>query len=84
MMKPVENFKISLRELGANKMRTALTMLGIIFGVGAVIAMLSIGEGARQETLDQIKLLGTNNIIINTKAVEQNSIRGFKKLSKVC
>lgn len=72
MMKPIENFKISMRELGANKLRTALTMLGIIFGVGAVIAMLSIGEGARQETLEQIKLLGTNNIIINTKAVEQN------------
>jgi len=71
-MKPIENLKISLRELTANKMRTALTMLGIIFGVGAVIAMLSIGEGARQETLDQIKLLGTNNIIINAKAVDKN------------
>lgn len=72
-MKPVENLKISLRELNANKMRTSLTMLGIIFGVGAVIGMLSIGEGARQETLDQIKLLGTNNIIINAKDVEEGN-----------
>jgi putative ABC transport system permease protein len=45
-------------------------MLGIIFGVAAVISMLSIGEGAKQETLQQIELLGTNNIIINKKAVE--------------
>ncbi len=63
-MNKIENFKIGIAELKANMLRTALTMLGIIFGVGAVIAMLSIGEGARQETLEQIELLGTNNIII--------------------
>ncbi|MFH1195579.1 MAG: ABC transporter permease [bacterium] len=60
-----ENLIIGFVELRANKMRTFLTMLGIVFGVGAVIGMLSIGEGARQETLEQIELLGTNNIIIN-------------------
>ena len=63
-MNKKDNFLIGLKELASNKMRTSLTMLGIIFGVGAVIAMLSIGEGARQETLEQIELLGTNNIII--------------------
>lgn len=68
-MRKIDNLKIGLAELKANKLRTALTMLGIIFGVGAVIAMLSIGEGARQETLEQIELLGTNNIIINKKIV---------------
>ncbi len=72
-MKKIENFKIGLTELKSNKMRTSLTMLGIIFGVGAVIAMLSIGEGARQETLEQIELLGTNNIIINTKKIPKSS-----------
>ena len=66
-MKQHENFIIGLTELRTNKLRTFLTMLGIIFGVGAVISMLSIGEGARQETLDQIELLGTNNIIIKGK-----------------
>ncbi len=66
-MREIENFYTGVAALRSNKLRTALTMLGIIFGVGAVIAMLSIGEGARQETLDQIELLGTNNIIINTK-----------------
>jgi putative ABC transport system permease protein len=48
----------------ANKMRSVLTALGIIFGVSAVIAMLAIGNGAQQEILDQIKLVGVNNIII--------------------
>lgn len=66
-MKEMENFKIGLAELKSNKLRTSLTMLGIIFGVGAVIAMLSIGEGARRETLEQIELMGTNNIIIKEK-----------------
>ncbi|MCF8242270.1 MAG: ABC transporter permease [Melioribacteraceae bacterium] len=71
-MKKSDIFKIGLVELRANKLRTFLTMLGIVFGVGAVIAMLSIGEGARQETLEQIELLGTNNIIIKSKkAVQQ-------------
>ena len=44
-------------------------MLGIIFGVGSVISMLSIGEGARTETLEQIELLGSNNIIIRSEEV---------------
>lgn len=46
-------------------------MLGVIFGVGAVIAMLSIGEGAKREALEQISILGINNIIINAKAPDQ-------------
>lgn len=58
---------ISIDALVAHKMRTFLTMLGIIFGVGAVISMLSIGEGAKQEALEQISILGINNIIINAK-----------------
>lgn len=47
-----------------HKFRTFLTMLGIIFGVAAVIAMLSIGEGAKQDALEQIELLGMRNIIV--------------------
>jgi len=42
-------------------------MLGVIFGVAAVIAMLSIGEGAKQEALEQISILGINNIIVNSQ-----------------
>ncbi|MFC1726477.1 ABC transporter permease [candidate division KSB1 bacterium] len=59
-----ESFNIGIEALKSHKLRSFLTMLGIIFGVGAVISMLSIGEGAKQEALDQIKLLGMNNIII--------------------
>ena len=48
----------------ANKLKSILTGLGIIFGVAAVISMLAIGNGARQEILDQIKMVGVNNIVI--------------------
>ncbi len=58
------NLNIALDAVFANKFRSVLTALGIIFGVGAVIAMLAIGNGARQEILDQMKLVGVNNIII--------------------
>jgi putative ABC transport system permease protein len=55
---------VSLESLMTHKFRTFLTMLGIIFGVAAVIAMLSIGEGAKQDALEQIELLGMRNIIV--------------------
>lgn len=60
----IYNLNIALDAVFANKFRSMLTALGIIFGVGAVIAMLAIGTGARQEILDQMKLVGVNNIII--------------------
>lgn len=59
------NFHIALEALLANKVRTLLTALGIIFGVSAVIAMLAVGNGAQQEVLEQIKLVGVNNIVIS-------------------
>lgn len=59
------NFQIAFQAILANKMRSMLTALGIIFGVAAVIAMLAIGNGARQEILEQIKLVGVNNIVIS-------------------
>ncbi len=64
------NFNIAIEAIAYNKLRALLTSLGIIFGVGSVIAMLAIGSGARQEILDQIRLLGANNIII-TPIVQQ-------------
>ena len=59
-----ETFELSTAGLMSHKLRTVLTMLGIIFGVGAVISMLSIGEGAKQEALDQISQMGIHNIIV--------------------
>jgi putative ABC transport system permease protein len=58
------NLLIAIDAVFANKIRSLLTALGIIFGVAAVIAMLAIGNGAQQEILDQIKLVGVNNIVI--------------------
>jgi putative ABC transport system permease protein len=58
------NLFIAIDAVIANKIRSLLTALGIIFGVAAVIAMLAIGNGAQQEILDQIKLVGVNNIVI--------------------
>ena len=65
-----ESFSVSLEGISTHKLRTFLTMLGIIFGVAAVIAMLSIGAGAKKEALDQIKLLGMNNVIIRSNPIE--------------
>src|SRR6266480_5020569 len=56
--------------VGHNKLRASLTSLGILFGVASVIAMLAIGNGAEQEILAQMKLLGANNIVI-TPIVQQ-------------
>ena len=57
-------FKIALRSLRANKLRTFLTTLGIIIGVASVISMISLGEGARQQTLSTIAKFGTNIITV--------------------
>jgi len=58
------NLYIAIDAVIANRIRSLLTALGIIFGVAAVIAMLAIGNGAQQEILNQIKLVGVNNIVI--------------------
>jgi putative ABC transport system permease protein len=64
------NLLIALEAIVQNRLRAFLTSLGIIFGVASVIAMLAIGKGAEQQILEQMKLLGTNNIIIQP-VVEQ-------------
>lgn len=56
--------KVAVRALGRNKMRTALTTLGIIIGVGAVIVLVSIGQGAQSMVLDQISNMGSNMIFV--------------------
>lgn len=66
MQRVLFNFLLALEGVNANKLRSFLTALGIIFGVGAVIAMLAIGTGAKQSLLEQMKLIGTNNIVIES------------------
>jgi putative ABC transport system permease protein len=67
-----EALSIAFQSLALHKARSFLTMLGIVFGVGAVIAMLSIGEGAKQESLEQIEVLGVRNVIIRSLVVPEN------------
>ena len=70
--------RIALRALGRNKLRAFLTMLGIIIGVGAVIAMVAIGEGAKATIRAQIASLGTNVLIIMPGTSNQSGVRaGF-------
>jgi len=59
--------RMGLASLAAHKLRSLLTMLGMIFGVGAVISMMSIGAGARQEALSFIETLGVSNIIVEAR-----------------
>ncbi len=70
--------QISFDSLTSHRLRTLLTMLGVIFGVGAVVAMLSIGEGAKQEALKQIEILGINNIIVNATVPEEGMVSDIK------
>lgn len=69
-----QNIQIGFEGILAHKLRALLTMLGIIFGVGAVVAMLSIGEGARREALKQIEMMGINNIIVQDAGLEDEEL----------
>jgi putative ABC transport system permease protein len=60
----IHSLNIAVEAVIANRFRSMLTALGIIFGVAAVISMMAIGNGARKEILDQIKLVGVNNIVV--------------------
>jgi len=68
------NIWLGIENLLLHKLRSFLTMLGVVFGVGSVVAMLAVGEGASKEALDQIKKLGSNNLIISSiKSVEEEA-----------
>ena len=58
--------RLGIKSLALHKLRSALTMLGVLFGVSSVVAMLAIGEGGSFEAQEQIKALGSNNILIRT------------------
>jgi len=69
-------FKIALRALSRNKLRSSLTMLGIIIGVGAVIAMVGIGQGASASIQSQIANLGNNMLNIFAGSSNSGGTRG--------
>ena len=81
----LENLKISFRALRVNILRSILTMLGVIIGVGAVITMVAIGEGAKKTIQEQLKSLGSNVIMIRPGKRKLRHVRSgnqFAKLTK--
>jgi len=73
-MSLAENVQQGLRSLALHRMRTLLSTLGVLFGVVAVVTMLSIGEGAKLETLSQIEQLGMNSIIIRQNDLAEDQL----------
>ena len=71
-----ESFQMALTSLYANKMRSLLTMLGIIIGVGAVIALVSVGMGVRSNVTSSIASLGSNMLIISPGSSNRGGVRG--------
>ena len=61
------DIKLGVKNLLLHKLRSLLTMLGLVFGVGSVIAMLAIGEGASEQALEQIRKLGSRNVIVSSR-----------------
>ena len=68
-------FRVALKALGRNKLRTALTMLGMIIGVAAVITMVALGTGAQTSIEAQIQSTGTNVIIVQAGNFTQGGVR---------
>jgi len=63
----IRDIQLGVKNLLLHKLRSFLTMLGLVFGVGSVISMLAVGEGASMEALEQIRKLGSRNIIVNAQ-----------------
>src|SRR5581483_8190298 len=67
--------KIAVRALTRNKMRSLLTMLGIVIGVGAVIATVGLGQGAQVQVQNQIASMGTNLLYVSAGSINKSGIR---------
>jgi putative ABC transport system permease protein len=74
-MEILATLRLALRALARNKLRSALTMLGIIIGVGAVIAMVAIGNGANKQIQDQIAAMGSNLLMVGSGSVNRGGMR---------
>jgi len=73
ILRYAHDIEIAVESIIANKLKSMLTALGIIFGVAAVIAMLAIGKGAKMEIMEQMKMVGVNNILINPVIPEKSN-----------
>ena len=77
----IENLWHAVEQLRQHKLRTALTLLGMVFGVGAVIAMLSIGEGAKQEALRLIESMGLRNVLVESRDFDKDTLTEIREHS---
>jgi len=77
----IEGIKQAFDEMRHHKLRTALTLLGMIFGVGAVIAMLSVGEGAEREALKMIESMGVRNLVVNARPADGEALKSIREHS---
>jgi putative ABC transport system permease protein len=84
ILRYAHDIEIAVESIISNKLKSMLTALGIIFGVAAVIAMLAIGKGAKMEIMEQMKMVGVNNILINPVIPEKSSSteEGEKQMKK--
>ncbi len=71
----------ALGQLAHHRMRTALTLLGMIFGVGAVIAMLAVSEGGKQQALELIEGMGLNNLIVEARELDSQTLKQVRRYS---
>ena len=78
----LEIFRVAIRGLGVHKVRSFLSMLGIIFGVASVMAVLSVVAGARGEVLKQLRALGASNILITSQRLSKDKIEDVRLRSK--
>ncbi len=76
-MKLVDLFRLSLSRLGTGRLRTALTMLGIVIGVASVVALVSVGQGATSGVSSRLQSLGTNLLTVNAGASTSGGTRGL-------
>ncbi|MDR8523592.1 ABC transporter permease [Shewanella fidelis] len=76
-----EGIKQAFDEMRHHKLRTSLTLLGMIFGVGAVIAMLSVGEGAEREALKMIESMGVKNLVVNDRPADGEALKSIREHS---
>lgn len=75
-MSMLESVRVALRGLSANKMRSALTMLGIVIGVASVIALMSVGKGSEERVLSRIRSMGTNLLFVSPGSTQQGGVAG--------
>jgi len=78
-MRVTRNIQLGIKNLWRHRMRSMLTMLGVVFGVASVVAMLAVGEGASAQAMDQIRRLGSNNILLSAMKPQEDEAAGQRR-----